>query len=94
MGHRKCADSPEPSLLPDTVWMYSKICLKRPLKKKSKHWFQDRLSLNAGQKYFRREHTAILSSIIKLPFVLKTFFEWPLNTGITVGDDSAQHLAH
>ena len=35
-----------------------------------------------------REHSAILSSIIKLPFVFKTFvlsfFEWPLKTGFTV----------
>ena len=31
---------------------YSKTCLKRPLKKKTKIGFQDRLSLNAGQRYF------------------------------------------
>ena len=42
------------------------------------------LSLNAGQKYCRmlqREHSAILSTFIKLPFVIKIFvlslFEWP-----------------
>ena len=53
--------------------------------------FQDRLSLNAGQKYCRMlqwEHSAILSTIIKLPFVIKFFvlsiFEWPLQTGFTV----------
>ena len=53
--------------------------------------FQDRLLLNADQKYFRmlqREHSAILSTFIKLPFVIKTFllsiFEWPLKTGFTV----------
>ena len=28
----------------------SKTCLKRPLKKKTKNGFQDRLSLNADQK--------------------------------------------
>ena len=48
--------------------------------------FQDRLSLNAGQKYCR-EHSAILSTFIKLPFVFKTvvlsIFEWPLKTGFT-----------
>ena len=35
-----------------------------------------------------REHSAILSTFIKLPFVLKTFvlsiFEWLLKTGFTV----------
>ena len=54
--------------------------------------FQDRLSLNAGQKYCRMlqgEHSAILCTFIKLPFVSKVFvlsiFEWPLKTGFTVG---------
>ena len=53
--------------------------------------FQDRLSLNAGQKYCRmlqEEHSAILLTFIKLPFVIKIFvwsiFEWPLKTGFTV----------
>ena len=36
----------------------------------------------------KREHSAILSTFIKLPFVFKTFvlsiFEWPLKTGLTV----------
>ena len=70
---------------------YSKTCLKRSLKKKTKIGFQDRLSLNAGQKYCRMlqgEHSAILSTFIKLPFVIKTFvlsiFERPLKTGFTV----------
>ena len=56
--------------------------------KKAKNGFQDRLSLNAGQKYCRmlqREHSAILSTFIKLPVVIKTFvlsiFEWPFYTG-------------
>ena len=55
---------------------YSKTCLKRPLKKKTKIGFQDRLSLNADQKYCRMlqgEHSAILSIFIKLPFAMKTF---------------------
>ena len=70
---------------------YSKTCLKRSLKKKTKIGFQDRLSHNAGQKYCRMlqgEHSAILSTFIKLPFVIKTFglsiFERPLKTGFTV----------
>ena len=60
-------------------------------KKKTKIWVLDRLSLNAGQKYCRmlqREHSAILSTFIKLPFAIKIFllsiFEWPLKTDFTV----------
>ena len=36
----------------------------------------------------KREHSAILSTFIKLPFVIKIFvvsiFEWPFYTGFTV----------
>ena len=56
--------------------MYSKTCVKQPLSKRTKNGFQDQLSLNAGQKYCRMlqgEHSAILSTFIKLPFVIKTF---------------------
>ena len=71
---------------------YSKTCLKRPLKKKTKIGFQDRLSLNAGPKYCRLlralEHSAILSTFIKLLFVINIFvlsiLDWPLKTGFTV----------
>ena len=59
--------------------------------------FQDQLSLNAGQKYCRitqGEHSAILSTFIKLPFVIKIFvlsiFEWPFYTGFTVHLNSLQ----
>ena len=54
---------------------------------------QDRLSLNACQKYCRMLqesilHSAILSTFIKLPFVFKTFvlsiFERPLKTGFSI----------
>ena len=54
----------------------SKTFFKRPLKEKTKIGFQDRLSLNAGQRYCRMlqgEHSAILSTSIKLPFVIKIF---------------------
>ena len=40
--------------------MYSKTCLKRPLIKKTEIGFQDRLSLNAGQKYCRMLQESIL----------------------------------
>ena len=51
-------------------WLYSKTCLKRPLKK------EDQISLHAGQKYCRMiqgVHSAIILTFIKLPFVIKIF---------------------
>ena len=39
---------------------YSRTCTKRPLKKKTEIYFQDRLSLNAGQKYCRMLRESIL----------------------------------
>ena len=60
-------------------------------KRRPKIGFQDRLLLNAGQKFCRMlqgEHSAILLTFIKLQFVIKIFvlsiFEWPLKTGFTV----------
>ena len=56
---------------------YSKTCVKWPLSKRLKIGFQDRLPLNADQKYCRMlqgEHSAILSTFIKLRFVIKIFF--------------------
>ena len=59
--------------------------------KKTKIDFQHQLSLDAGQKFCRMlqwEHSAILSTFIKLSFVIKIYvlsiFEWPFNTGFTV----------
>ena len=55
---------------------YSKTIVKRPLSKGQKIGFQDQLWLNAGQKYCRMlqgEHSAILSTFIKLPLVIKVF---------------------
>ena len=57
--------------------------------KKTKNWFwRLKLSLNASQKYCRMlqgEHSAMLSTFIKLLFVVKTLvlsiFEWPFYTG-------------
>ena len=69
---------------------YSKTCLKRPLKKKTKIGFQDRLSLKACQNYCRMlplEHFVILSTFIKLLFVNMIFvlsiIEWQLKTSFT-----------
>ena len=56
---------------------YSKTCVKRSLSKRGKIGFQDQLSLNAGQKYCRMlslEHSAILLTFFKLPFVIKILF--------------------
>ena len=69
-----------------------KTCLKWPIKTHSpKVGFQNHLSLNAGQKYYRMlqmEHSAILSTFIKVTFVIKicvlSIIEWPLKTGFTV----------
>ena len=70
---------------------YSKTCIKRPLSKRQKIGFQYQLSLNTGRKYCRMlqgKHSAILSTIIKVPFVIKIFvlsiFERPSSTGFTV----------
>ena len=72
-------------------YVYSKTCLKRPLKRRQKKGFQDQLSLHAGQKNCRMlqgEHSAILSTFIKLPSVIKIFvlsiFKWPLKTVFTI----------
>ena len=70
--------------------VYSKTCVKRPLSKRPKIGFQDQLSLNAGQKYCRMlqgEHSAILLTFIKLPFVIEiivlSIFEWSFYTGFS-----------
>ena len=60
----------------DYTFKYSKTCVKGPLSKRPKIGFQDQLLLNAGQKYCRMlqwEHSAIFSTYIKLPFVIKIF---------------------
>ena len=72
------------------VFIYSKTCIKWPLKKNTKIVFQYQLSLNAWQKYCRMlhgEHSAILWTFIKLPFSIKTFvlsiLKWPLKVFCT-----------
>ena len=69
-----------------------KPVLNRLSRRRPKIGFQERLSLNAGQKYCRMLQESILqyfrSTFIKLPLVFKTFilsiFDWPLKTGFTV----------
>ena len=63
-----------------------KTCLKQTLKKRTKNWFQDCLSLNVDQKYCRMLQESILQyfrpAFSYVSFVFKTFvlsiFEWPL----------------
>ena len=78
------------------IMMVCQQCLQYNLCKnatllKTKNAFQDQLSLNAGQKYCRmlqREHSAILTTFIELPFVIKIFIlsilECPFYAGLTV----------
>ena len=73
-------------------------------KKRPIFGFQGQLLLNKGikgQKYCRmlqREHSAIISTFIKLPFVIKIFvlsiFEWTLQTGFTVTLTKSDELIH
>ena len=51
--------------------VHSKTCVKRLLSKRPKIGFQDQLSLNAGQKYCRMEHSLILLTFIKLRYFIK-----------------------
>ena len=70
-------------LLP--YYMYSKTCLKRPLKKNTKNRFSMPIIALCRSKVLQ---TAILSTFIELPFSIKTFvlpiFKWPLKTSFTV----------
>ena len=83
------------SLLQGLLMLMLTITVKPVLsghsKRTPKNGFQYQLSLNEGQKYCRMlqwEHSAILSTCIKLQSVFNTFvlsiFEWPLKTGFTV----------
>ena len=71
--------------------MYSKTCVKRPLSNDQKLVSKTYYRLIQGQKYCRilqGEQSAILLTLIKLPFVIKIFvlsiFEWPFYPGFTV----------
>ena len=62
----------------------SKSCVKRTLSKRPKVV----LKINYHLMQAKREHSAILSTFIKLLFAIKIFvlsiFEWPFYTGLTV----------
>ena len=72
-------------------WIYNKTFVKGPHSKRAKIGFQDQLSLNAGQmncRMLQGEHSTILMTYIKLPFVMKIFvlsiFESPFYTGFPI----------
>ena len=75
-------------ILPHLKFIYSKTCLKRPLKRRPKLVFKTNYHLmqvksiaecsleHSGQKYCRmlpREHSAILSTCIKPTYIFKNF---------------------
>ena len=67
--------------------MYSKTCIKKGHSQKDqKLVFKTNYSLMQVKSI--AEHSAILSTFIKLPFGIKIFvlsiFEWPFYTGFTV----------
>ena len=58
------------------VTYYSKTYVKGSLSKRPKIGFQDQFLLNAVQEYCRKfqgDHSAMLLTFIKLPFVIKIF---------------------
>ena len=68
---------------------YSISCVKRPLSKRPKIGFQNQLNrLMQVKSIAECSHSAILSTFIKLQFVVKIFvlsiFEWPFYTGFTI----------
>ena len=73
---------------------YSKTCVKRPLSKRYIFFKTDYrlMQVKSIAECSKGEHSAILSTFIKLPFVINTFvltfvlsiFKWPFYTGFTV----------
>ena len=70
---------------------YSNTCVKRPSQKDRKLVFKSNyrlMQVKSIAECYNGEHSAILSTFIKLPFVIKTFvlsiFERQFYTGITV----------
>ena len=72
------------------IYMYSKTCVNRPLLKDRKLVFKTNYSLMQVQGSILQ----ILSTFIKLPFVIKIFvlfiFEWLFYTGFTVAHPHAE----
>ena len=100
-GHVGMDSSPNLHFFPGQAWLssltstsctYSKTWLKRPLKKKTKIGFQDRLSLITGQTYCRMLQESILQYFWPAlsdnrslrPLIVLSIFEWPLKRCFTV----------
>ena len=68
--------------------VYRKTYVKRPFPKRQKMVFKTNIRLMQVKSIAEWEHSAILSTFIKLPFVIKicvlSMFEWPFYTGFTV----------
>ena len=68
--------------------IYSKIYVKRSFKKKTKNRFSKLIIHNASRKFCRMLNSAILSTLIKLPFIINIFvlsiFGRPFYAGFTV----------
>ena len=69
--------------------VYSITCLRRLLKKKTKECFSKPIIAKCRSKVLQnapREHSAILWTFIKLPFVIRIFvlsnFEWPFKVAV------------
>ena len=76
-------------LVPHHSWKKKNSTVKPVLsghsKKRPKLGFQDRLSLNAGQKYCRMQYFPFsLSNHLSSRPLFCLFLEWPLKTGFTV----------
>ena len=74
---------------------YAKTCVKRPLSKRRKIGFLDQYRLMQVKS---KAESAILSTFIKLPFVIKIFvlsiFEWPFYKGFTVYYHRKERSSH
>ena len=73
------------------LYMYSKTCHKRPLKKRPKLCFKTNyrlMQVKSIAECSKGEHSAILLTCIKQLWASKTFvlsiFEWSFKTGVTV----------
>ena len=74
-----------------SFFKYSKTFVKRPLSKRPKRFFKTDsrlMQVKSIAECSKGEHSAIVSTFIRLPVVIKTFilsiFEWPFYTGFTV----------
>ena len=75
------------------VVLYSKPCLKRPLKRRPKIGLHDPLSLNAGREYCRMLSWSILQYIRPtFSYHFLSIFEWPLKTDFTMHGASIKSI--